>query len=127
MWYTVKLLRIRYNLFAGTETLSLSVYKPIAMQILLGGRPQFWVGVELGGRVWYTVKVLHIRLNLFAGTETLSLSAYEPIAMQILLREDRPPILGEGVDLGARGWYYMKAHHNGHKLPFETDTLSRFV
>ena len=36
-WYNVKFLRIRYNLFAGTETLSLSVYEPIAIQILLGG------------------------------------------------------------------------------------------
>ena len=38
-WYNVKVLRIRYNSFAGTETLSLSVYEPIAMHILLGGRP----------------------------------------------------------------------------------------
>ena len=37
MWYPVKVLRIRYNWFAGTEMLSLSVYEPIAIQILLGG------------------------------------------------------------------------------------------
>ena len=81
----VKFIHIRYNLFAGTETLSLSIYEPIAMQILLGGIvPEFGEGVELGGRVWYPVKVLHIRSNLFAGTETLSLSVYEPIAIQIL-------------------------------------------
>ena len=42
MWYPVKLLHIRYNLFAGTEMLSLSVYEPITKQILLGGTvPQF--------------------------------------------------------------------------------------
>ena len=37
VWYPVKLLHISYNLFAGTEMLSRSVYKPIAIQILLGG------------------------------------------------------------------------------------------
>ena len=35
VWYSVKLLHIGYNLFAGTEMLSLSV--PIAIHILLGG------------------------------------------------------------------------------------------
>ena len=48
----MKLLHISYNLIAGTEMLSLSVYEPIAIQILLreGGRtgPQFGRGVELG-------------------------------------------------------------------------------
>ena len=40
--YPLKVIHIMYNLFAGTETLSLSVYEPIAMQILLGGTvPQF--------------------------------------------------------------------------------------
>ena len=34
--YPVKLLHIRYNLFAGTEMLSVSVYEPIAIQILIG-------------------------------------------------------------------------------------------
>ena len=34
---------IRYNLFAGTDTLSLPVYELIAMQILLGGTlPIIW-------------------------------------------------------------------------------------
>ena len=48
-WYNVKFLSIRYNLFAGTETLSLSVDEPIAIQIVLGGTvPQFGRGVELG-------------------------------------------------------------------------------
>ena len=61
VWCRLKVLHIRHNLFAGTETLSLSVYEPIAIQILLGGTvPQFVGGVELGGRVWYHLKVLHI-------------------------------------------------------------------
>ena len=52
MWYTVKVLRIKYNLFAGTETLSLSVYEPITIHILLGRTvPQFGEGVEL----WFLV------------------------------------------------------------------------
>ena len=43
LWYRVKVLGIRYNMFAGTETLSLSVYEPIAMHILLGGTvPPIW-------------------------------------------------------------------------------------
>ena len=40
---------------------------------------------------------------------------------------DRPPILGEGVELGGRVWYPLKAHHNGHNLSFEIDTQSRFA
>ena len=70
----------------------------------------------LGGRVWYSVKLLHISYNLFAGTEMLSLSVYEPIAIQILHGGDRPPIWGEGVELGGRVWYPVKAHRNGHNL-----------
>ena len=43
MWYRVKVLRIRYNLFAETDTLSLSVYEPIAIKISVGGpSPNFW-------------------------------------------------------------------------------------
>ena len=37
VWYPMKVLHIRYNLFAGTEMLSPSVYEPIAIQILHGG------------------------------------------------------------------------------------------
>ena len=77
------------------ETLFLSVYKPIAMLIVLGETdPEFGGGVELGGRVLYPVKLLHIRHNLFAGTEMLSLSVYESIAKEILHGGNRPPILG---------------------------------
>ena len=50
VWYPLKLLHIRYNLFAGTEMLSLSVYEPIAIQIWLGETvPQF--GGRGGDRV----------------------------------------------------------------------------
>ena len=83
-------------MFAGTEMLSLSVYEPIAIQILLGGpSSNFWDRVELGSRVSYPLKVLHIRHNLFAETEMLSISVYEPIAIQILLGGPSPN-LGEG-------------------------------
>ena len=42
VWNPLKVLHIRYNLFAGTEMLSLSVYEPIAINILLGGTvPKF--------------------------------------------------------------------------------------
>ena len=88
-----------YNLFAGTEMLSLSVCEPIAIQMLLGGTVNEFVrGVELGGRVWYPVKLLHISYNWFAGTEMLSLSVYEPIAIHILLggRGEPSPNLTEG-------------------------------
>ena len=73
VWYPVKLLHIRYNLFAGTEMLSLSVYEPIAIQILLEGTvPQFWGGVELVGGVWYREKAHYNGHNLSIETDTLS-------------------------------------------------------
>ena len=107
--------------------LSLSVYEPITIKILLGGNvPQSGGGVELGGMVWNPLKVLHIMYDLFAGTEMLSLSVYEPIAINILLGGPSPN-LGEGVELGGRLWYHLKANHNGHNLSFETGMLSRFV
>jgi hypothetical protein len=40
---------------------------------------------------------------------------------------DRPPIWWEGVELGGRVWCPVKAHHTGHNLLIETDTLSLFV
>ena len=50
MWHPAKVLRIRSNLFAGTETLSLSVNEPIAKQILVGGTvPQFGGGGRARG------------------------------------------------------------------------------
>ena len=99
MWYPVKVLHIMYNLFAGTETLSLSVYEPIAIHI--GAVLQIGAGVELGSLVWYRVKVLRLRYNLFAGTETLSLSVYELIAMQIFVLGTVPPIWGSGLSYGS--------------------------
>ena len=75
--------RIRYNFLAGTEALLSPITSQSQCKFFLGGTvPQFWVGVELGGRVWHPVKVLLNRSNLCAGTETLSLSSYEPITMQ---------------------------------------------
>ena len=99
-----------------TKTLSLSVYEPIAMQILLGGpSPNLRKGFELGGRVWYHLKVLHIRYNLFAGNEMLSLSVYETIALQIWLGGPSPN-LGEGVELGDRVWCPVKLLHIRYNL-----------
>ena len=80
-WYPVKVLYITHNFFAGTTSLSLSVYEPIAIRVLWGTVPQLGEGVEQEGRVRYHVNVLHIRHNLFAGTETLSLFVYEPIVI----------------------------------------------
>ena len=78
--------------------LSLSVYKPIAIQILPKGRPPICErGVELGGRVLYPVKLLHIRYNLFAGTEMLSLSPLIRAKRNTNFAwGDRPPIWGKG-------------------------------
>ena len=80
-----------HNKSIENEMLSLSVYEPIAMQMLLGGTvPQIGGGIELGVRVCYPLKVLCSRYNLFAGTDTLSLSVYEPIAKQILVGGTSP-------------------------------------
>ena len=50
VWYPAKLLHIWYNLFAGTDTLSLSVYEVIAIHILVGGTvPQFGGGGRARG------------------------------------------------------------------------------
>ena len=68
MWYPLKVLHIMYNVFAGTEMLSLSVYEPIAMQILLRGPSPIWGGGLARGRVCYSMKVICSRYNLFAGT-----------------------------------------------------------
>ena len=66
VWYPMKLLQIRYNLFAGTEMLSLSVYEPIASPSF-GGRG----GVR--GRMWYYMKANHNEHKLSIETDTLSL------------------------------------------------------
>ena len=85
VWYPVKAHHNGHNLSIISETLSVSVYEPIAIQYCSGESPQIGGEVELGGRVRYSVKVLRIRYNLFAGTETLSLSVYDPITIHILL------------------------------------------
>ena len=85
MWHHVKVLRVRSDLFAGTETLSLSVNKPIAKQILVGGPCP-----DLGGRG-------RVRgSTVFAGTETLSLSVNEPIAKHIFVGGTVPQFGGGG-------------------------------
>ena len=50
VWHPVKVRLIRSNLFAGIETLSLSVTEPIGKQNLVGGTvpPNLGEGVELG-------------------------------------------------------------------------------
>ena len=49
VWYPKKARHDGHNMTIENETLFLSVYKPTAMQILLGGTvPQFGDGVELG-------------------------------------------------------------------------------
>ena len=75
MWYHVKVLHITHNLFAGTDTLSLSVYEPIAMRVLWEGegRPPFREWVVLESRVWYSVTVLlltTICIPLYNGKST---------------------------------------------------------
>ena len=92
----MKVLRIRYNLYAGTEPLSLSVYEPITIQILLGERPPFFGRVELECRVCYPLKVLCSWYNLFDGTEMLSISVYDPITINILLGGTVPQFGGWG-------------------------------
>ena len=95
--YPATVLYNRHNLFAGTETLILSVYGQSPCTFC--GASPFGGGVELVCRVWYPVTVLNITHRLFAGTETLSLSVYEPMAITILLGGPSPN-LGEEVELG---------------------------
>ena len=114
VWYPVKLLHISYNLFAGTEMPSLSVYEPIAIHILHGGTvPQFGgEGVELGGRVWYPVKAHHNGHNLFIETDMLSLFVYEPYALQVLRLGDPTPLIGgKGVELGGQKWFHSNLYY----------------
>ena len=79
----MKVLCIRYNSFAGTETLSLRLRANRDANFAWGPSLNLGEGVELGGRVCYPMKVLCSRYNLFAGTDTRSLSVNEPIAKQI--------------------------------------------
>ena len=102
MWYRVKLLSIRCNLFAGTETPSLSIYEPIIIHILLGVQsPILGEGLSYGVGSATPLKVHCSSYNLFAGTETLSLSVYEPIAKQILVGGPSPKFGGRGKVRGS--------------------------
>ena len=117
VWYPVKLLHISYNLFAGIDMLSLSVYEPIAIQILLGGdRPPIWPrgGVRGSGVVPretppYLLQFVCWNRNVIP--HRLRVNHNTNFAWG-----DRPPNLGEGVELGGRVWHRVKAHHNGHNL-----------
>ena len=75
MWYLVIVLDIRYNMFVGNETLSLSVYEAIAIQILLGGTvPNLGEGVGLEGGVWYPITAHRNGHNL--SLETVAYSRF---------------------------------------------------
>ena len=75
---TVKAGHIRHNKSDETATLSCTVYKPIAIQVLRGDPPQFGGRGGSEGRMWYHAKARHIRHNLSViESETLSLSIYE--------------------------------------------------
>ena len=123
-------LYIRYNLFAGTETPSLSLYKPIALNILFGGLSPNLVGrVELGGSgvVPRESPPYLCIICLLEPKRYMSPLLYDPIAIHILVGGTVPQIWGKGVKLGGRARYPVKAHHTGYNLLIETDTLSLFV
>ena len=81
--------------------------------------------MDLWSRVWYPVKVIHIRHNLYVGTETLYLIVYEPIA--VCACGGPSPNFGEKGGVKGSSVVPREAHHNGHNLSIETDTLSHFV
>ena len=51
------------------------------------------------------------------------ISLYEPIASRILLQGTVPIIFGEGMELGGRVWYSVKARHNMYNVSVGTVTL----
>jgi hypothetical protein len=114
VWCEVKAGYIRHNVSAGNDTLSLSVYEPIATQILLGGRedsPKFRGGVELGVWMWhrYPVKVRHNRhYSLFVGWNRCSVSFRLQANHHAHLALCNRPKFGEGVEIGGRLWYTIK-------------------
>ena len=121
--YPLKAHHNGHKLSIITETPSLAVYEPIAIQFCGGRVHQIGGGFELGGQVRYPAKVLRIWYNVFAGNETLSLSVYEPIAVQILLRRNRPQILGGGRARGS-GVEPLKVIHIMYNLIAGTEMLS---
>ena len=98
--YPVKLLHIKYNLFAGTEMLSLSAYEPIAIHILLQGTvPQFGRKVRVSGRMWYHMKANHNGHTLFLKPIHYRASLRSKTSCKCWGWGRRPPNLGEGVGL----------------------------
>ena len=92
VWYPVKLLHISYNVFAGTEMLSFTVYEPIAIQILLGGRPPIWPSGRPRGSVVVPRETPHISYNLFLEPKCY-LSPCTSQSQYKFCMGDRPPNL----------------------------------
>ena len=103
VWYPLKVLHIKYKLFAWPNCYLSPFTSQSQYKVCLGDRPPIWGGVELWGWVWNPVKLLHIRYTVFAGTEMLSLFVYELIAIQILLGGLSPQFGGRG-GVGDRMW-----------------------
>ena len=75
MRYSLKVLCSRYNSFAGTETLSLSVYEPFAIKLWLEDRPANFGGrSKVRGPSAVPRESHHTGHNLLIETDTLSLS-----------------------------------------------------
>src|SRR5208282_3235184 len=94
VWHPVKVLRIRSNLFAGTETLSLSVNEPIARQILSGGPspPQFGGGGQARGACVAPLNVFHYQINFCVGTYNLFPLSTDSLAHYIINWGTVPPL-----------------------------------
>jgi hypothetical protein len=78
LWYLVTILHIKYNLFAATETLSLSLYlSPFTSQsqcIFMFGTapPNMGERLNVRGRAWYTMKAQYNGHNSSIENVTLS-------------------------------------------------------
>ena len=128
MWCPVKLLHISYNLFAGTEMLSLSVYEPIALQILHGegtvpnlGEGSSY-GVECGTR-WNSSILGTICLLV----SKCHLSPFMSQSQCKFCLVGPSPNLGERVELGGRLWCNLKVLYIMHNLFAGTEMLSLTV
>ena len=102
VYYPMKLLHISYNLFAGTEMQSLTVYELIAIQILLGGRPPIWPRGQARGsgvvpRETPPYLLQFVSWNRNAISRRLRANHNTNFACG-----DRPPIWGQWVELGGR-------------------------
>ena len=103
VWYPVNVLHIMYNLFAGTETLSLSVYEPIAFAIhILFGGPSLNLGVRGGVRgveCGTTRKPITMGIKYFC--------CLKPTRYRSSFRSHKPcKFLGGGrvPQIGGKGW-----------------------